>query len=101
MALHGEGFSNVLKTFGKDTDDALFKFMGYGNPTLTKLRTDFISLITRVSPSIQVVCFYEKLPMDYDKLRKRFSLGPMFAPVIEYVASKVLGNVSGKVCKWR
>ena len=94
MALHGEGFSNVLKTFGKDTDDALFKFMGYGNPTLTKLRSDFISLIARVSPSIQLVCFHEKLPIDYDKLRERFSLGQMFAPVVKYIAGEVLGKVS-------
>ncbi|KAI9696893.1 MAG: hypothetical protein M1820_007968 [Bogoriella megaspora] len=92
MATHGEGFSNVLKAFGKDTDDALFKFMAYGNPTVTKLRSDFISLITRVSPSIQVVCFYEKLPIDYDKLRKRFNQGPLFAPAIDYIAGKVLGS---------
>ena len=93
IAVHGEGFANLLKTMGRDTDDTLLKFMGYGNPTIMKLRSDFTSLITRVNPKIQVVCFYEKLPISYDKISQRFSGGPMLSPVLE-VAGKVLGRVS-------
>ncbi|KAI9655984.1 MAG: hypothetical protein M1821_005045 [Bathelium mastoideum] len=89
IAVHGEGVANLLKTMGRDTDDALLKFMGYGNPTIMKLRSDFTSLITRVNPKIQVVCFYEKLPISYDKISQRFSGGPLLAPVVE-IAGRVL-----------
>ncbi|TLD32706.1 hypothetical protein PspLS_01007 [Pyricularia sp. CBS 133598] len=76
---------------GSGSHDSLLRILepGFRNPYLRKLREDFKELAARISPGIQLLCFYEELDIDAKRILSDLGLAAL-VPVAKLPAESVL-----------
>ncbi|KAL2689146.1 hypothetical protein Neosp_003198 [[Neocosmospora] mangrovei] len=87
MANYGSLAATFLRAVGKPTtdSDAFFELMKPRNPWLMELSGEFVQLANRISPSIELCCFFELLPIE-ESIAKDFKFGP-FASIMQDLSS--------------
>lgn len=61
-------YAQIAEKFGQACSSKLLDFMKPGEETLRELRQQFVWLVGKLNPSIQVVCFWEQEPTDFTKM---------------------------------
>jgi hypothetical protein len=65
-------FSVVGERFGQATTSKLLDLMKPGDASLRELRGDFMRLVTKLSPKIELYCFWENHDTDMAKMASEF-----------------------------
>ncbi|KAL2876056.1 hypothetical protein SGCOL_008760 [Colletotrichum sp. CLE4] len=77
---------DVGEQLGYTKSSALVKMMTPGDESLNELRGDFLRLALKLSPAVQLFCFYENHPTDFTQTK----LGPTMSKIAKAVVPKKL-----------